>query len=1519
MANKTLKAETLVKIGSDSGHTVVNKNSALRRLNYFDGKFLRAPDLILEQQALLNQVRLSNQAGGAGIVHGYDCTLSAGDSLQISGGFAIDFGGRALLSNDVLTIGIEELIERSRSSLARASSGLSGKQPGIVKVASSKNRDKVAGFEDCVIHSASAIIDGREDDQLYLITLNHAEAFCGQEDVFGKLCSEACSTSTSHSYVIEGIEVRAVPLNLSRLLKQSSAVPLSQAHLRSRVASAFFAEERDKGGSHISAAGLSSMIWCLSAEAAAGNGIPIAVLGRSGTSTLFLDAWTARRERMPSPPRHYWAGRMAMRPWHVYLAQILQFQCQLRGCLTSRDPEAPCKPLKDFDPCADTREAAREASVGMRQMIDGFGEMAARLAEFGIENGIDQHLKRFDGGLARLEQQYQTLVDSGRVRVPNRLLINCGIVEVPSAGYLPVNVSSTVSVNEQVQRLLGEGLDLRFCVVRPDFAPHALEEAQHMDRICLLSGIDDPAQKPKVDVLVPNGEIVQQETAEGSKGYQAEVSINSEVFDIGWPRKVGLQASDALLAEKAATATEGLSINTNYNTVSQAINRLAIATARDLPPMSGVGRSEALESSGAAFFLAARSGIKVQAARATLSVAEAASQSVLSLLDGQFDSAPTTEAAVAYSTGKVGRLSSGLRINNAAISTLVPTTSMWVDLKCEHDPFSLNAGDSTDVRARLTMVVARNIDNITSLIIEERNVSGQLQIQKSAPQTADTRFTARLLANGIWSETRIFGNQPDSRSEAIKLDETVIVSRNSLSGLPPTISVAIVNPSFFGKLDNVQLVFERIWVSPIVSRVRSILRYQGASQSASKGKDVEASLKTLAQVQRSSEVVFSEIDLTEDQDVLKPGNQFHSAALGALDNIGKATKDSGFRDQAGKLLFPPAKPASVDLRILAHEPWVLFHRRRDKICATATAEQELVKPRRYRVYHVHLPSHIEVDELTAALSTDASAVIARFDAKPVTTVDYAPGLATVTTAHDDVRADWQTRVQVDADLHIGLIASEGEVIDDGEVLAGSRLQGLTDLLAPVSESADDLALLSVSEVPPTLAAGELDGVIVYFTRTVATVCHAVYRVVSRNSDEIVNRLEKYLQATGGESLPSFIQELGAEPLPVSPRFLDDGDKYFGANEAQQLASAWDLVNDGPVSRAVSFGSDSTDELQLITRMQTAKISQTVGSAMSADSVSYMTGPANIFKPCPKASLLMAEIDCNDVYFYSPPVQEQDQLVIQLTEYVTGVGITADVLASSPGALTHRTQSVFTHFNAVDFYRQSDQFEASSRQQFLLQWQSEINGVSPASVNGFYMCVARAGANDEETAANLAEAKAQGVKLQQLMGINSGGVHVATNNINVNFPVNCKVLTLLVVLRNFNVSFVAATHAVATAARATASSGDTNTATVQPALTVELARNVTFDENNEVVRDERFLAALEKAAAQDNKVKSLDLVSIDSKTDADAEARAKALLKVLKEEGVANNNAKLVIRAADEKESAEIIRSGFLLNRGMVLG
>lgn len=1570
----------VVKIGSSSGHSLVNKTSPLRRLNYFDGKFLRAADLILEQQALLSQIRISNQAGGAGIVHGYDCTLSGrpsnvrfdeavggqADDLNISGGFAIDSGGRVLLLHDAINVSISELIDKSRDPDMVS---LSTPAPEAVEPAA------MSKFDDCVLHSTNALTSTVENTDLYIITLHHIEAYCGEEDVYGKLCSEACSTSTNRSYIIEGLEVRATPLDLSVLLKNSKVIALSQQHLRSRVASAYYEQERQLITSHISATGLTSSIWCMGAESLNANGVPIAVLGRKGNTTLFLDAWTARRERMEVPPRHYWAGRMMMRPWQVFLAQILQFQCHLSRCFSAKDPGAPCKKITEFDPCADTREIAADAAKGMRYLLDQMGKMAVQLSDSG-ENIVS--LGQLGNGfepvhdLRHLELNYQKLIDVARVIVPDKLLINCGIVEVPSAGYLPVNASSTVSVNEQVERLMGPGVDLRFCIVRPDFVAHALEEAQHMDRICLLSGIDDPAKKPKVDVLVPCGEIEKLDSQQQGTGYESSLTINRKAFEIGWPH---LQAK---------TVSSGLSINAN-SLLTNSIREIS-ASAFDLPSLKGAARSEALGSGGYSFYCAAKSG-KTSVLQQTgsvlsragsvllggntyLSNANAMPQSILRLLGAEADVAAESDME---STGNVDgsenvnitngpgtnenleRLASGFRINTnlgasssarEPASMLIPTSALWLDLKTERDPFMLNNGDVTDVRAKLTMVITRVSNGEELTTIEQRNFSGQLIIQKGAPQTADTKFTARLIADGVWKESTLGGIQNKSRTEVVKLDEEVEVRRAGIAGLPPTIQIRIVNPSFFAGLSNVQLVFERSWVSATESRVSALLRYQSRDQgfagsTMDAADDIEADLKRLKMLKRylaeevNRDVVLAQAVFKESNSVLRPGNGFHSASLSALDKIGKATSSTGFSDQAGKLLFPPARELPTQLRILAKKSWVLFHRRRTKICEANVAQEVVVKPRLYRVYHINLSANVDISELVAALPEHAADIIAKFKPTPVSTIEFSPGLATVATSHGDVRADWQAAVRVDADVHVGLIASEGEVINDGEVLADARLQSLSDLLAPISEPADNLALLSINEIPPTLAAGEIDGVIIYFTKAVATVCHTVYRVLTDSADTFLGRLDAFLEI-GGAPLSSFIQSFDGQILSSSPRFITDSEQFYGASETEQLIASWTLVGDGSISRVVSVSLPETTEQSNVTRAQSRIISQTLG--YDDDQYEYRTGLASIFTTCQKASILIAETECHDVYFYTPFNQTTEQLMATMEKLISGAGIVAEMLNNDSSG-DDQGSNTFNKFDTVDFYQDSDKFETTSQQRVIQSWQAQLNGTSSTSINGFFVTVAQAGSNAGITAANLGRAKKQGEKIQQLMGINSAGLIAATNNADVAFPVNCRAFTIVVIPQQFSLAAgplvtyssvvmissepVGASVTTGTDAASDVTDGSvvadgSVTTGVKPGLTPEVAEGVRFDANNEVVLDARFIATIERMTEADSKVENLEVVSIDNTSDAAAEKRAASLLVVLKERGLAEEDAKVIMREADEQEKIEIVRSGMVLNRSILL-
>ena len=83
----------------------------------------------------------------------------------------------------------------------------------------------------------------------------------------------------------------------------------------------------------------------------------------------------------------------------------------------------------------------------------------------------------------------------------------------------------------------------------PDFVAHALETVQHMDRISLLQGLDDPTKKPQVDMLVPDGQIA---TAPPklARGWDVTVGVSPLILGV---RTTGANA--ALLDNRAAFST----------------------------------------------------------------------------------------------------------------------------------------------------------------------------------------------------------------------------------------------------------------------------------------------------------------------------------------------------------------------------------------------------------------------------------------------------------------------------------------------------------------------------------------------------------------------------------------------------------------------------------------------------------------------------------------------------------------------------------------------------------------------------------------------------------------------------------------------------------------------------------------------------------------------------------------------------------------------------------------------------
>ncbi|HEV7745430.1 MAG TPA: hypothetical protein VGO56_10580 [Pyrinomonadaceae bacterium] len=709
-------SQSLVLINKQNGLVVIPAATPLTRLNYFDGKFLRAQDLKVEQDYLRQLVRQSNQAGGPGVAHGFDLTSGAGDNINIGPGLAIDPQGRVLLMPQPISVGAQELIDKSRD---------------LQRLFGTSTVTGDGEFDACELHSEEPPVDVHEQGNLFLIVISSAEAYCGEEDVYGKLCEEACATSTDRPYIMEGLTVRAIPLVLRTLLPNSRARSLSQIHFRSRVASAYFEDERKRVASLISKFGLEQETWCLGADGAGGSGVALGVLARAGSVTMFLDPWIARRERIDTPAKRYWQWRMMMRPWDVFIAQVLQFQCQLHD-LFRRTPA----PGGEVDPCSGARGVINEAATTIADLKQFYESTTQRFTALrvNLEEAITFH-----GGLTRLTDLNQKLVTIGGTLADapqDEFLIRGGIVELPSAGYLPVTPGANATVNQQVRRLMGGGVDLRFCVVRPDYVAHALEEAQHMERISLLQGLDDPKNKPQVDILVPNGELIEQKQLSPGTGFEASVDLNTILFG-------RLTTSDFAARVQASTLN-----------------------------LRGAARAEKLPSGGGAFYLSCehlftqlRDDGAVEnpvAQPGATSQPEIGAAGVRETAGTLFRSGPVLAEAI-----------SGNSILQAI--TLTTRAGLWMSLRCDSNLFKLNRGDNATFNARA--ILSSSAEKSPQFDVE---LDGAIGITEESITTGTSQRVKGHIENArLTFMGEKFGNTATRTSIFVDLDATIVLRAGS--------------------------------------------------------------------------------------------------------------------------------------------------------------------------------------------------------------------------------------------------------------------------------------------------------------------------------------------------------------------------------------------------------------------------------------------------------------------------------------------------------------------------------------------------------------------------------------------------------------------------------------------------------------------------------------------------------------------------------------------------------------------
>ncbi|HEX7239160.1 MAG TPA: hypothetical protein VF263_02755, partial [Longimicrobiaceae bacterium] len=1037
---------------------------------------------------------------------------------------AVDPRGRVLYLPFDTEVSVAELVAKSTASSGGSSSG-----------SKASASDAVPGFAACEADTAPPVTTTPAfGADLYLILASHAEALCGQEEVLGKLCEEACVTGTNRPSRREGVVLRAVPIDPGSAL--CTAAWLTRKHRRSQAASAYFAMERATLGHDISGSRLKTAVWCFGATAETGDAVPLGVMSLNGGALEWVDGWIARREKMETSPRRYWAWQMMMRPWAVYMAQLLQFQCQLNDQLAGT-PDGG-----EEDPCSRQRDLLRET----QSLLE---EMEKRLAAAG--NATDSYRPEYLTRITDLRGEVAAALTEQQVSTETRVLISGGIVELPPAGYLPV-VPGGVSVNTQVRRLLGEGVDLRFCVVRPDYVAHALEEAQHLERICLLGGLDDPEKRQEVDVLVPDGELLETEKQVAGHLFEAKIRLGGEGLQFGDSNQV--KGRDTLSSSDGGT--DG---SEDEEDATGLVFR-------------GAARAEVLPTGGGAFYFAGIGGTTTTPSDPAQTVGgnpagpppapvyqPAAPVAETQLSAPQLRSAKTRskkssraqeEAAAAAppppqepgleipripTVGDVlrrlfrGSAGAGGTERYARATTTETTTppstndgstridlpsvesgaapSLWAALRCERNPLALAVGETTAFRADLAVGVQK----------DQERVGGEVALRGDlwCDQGGDGSTTLKGRAKGWVTLSATNDDEPNAPkqfSASVQLDLATLAGGGTSLTLTFRLSQGFeftITTSWKGT----PILAESVATLDALELISTVLLKQAGSDP----QKIAQANQLIAQYEQKNpqlrSVEFARADLRESAEVARVESPYHQQAVQALATIEKALDEPGFREAGERLLFPPAQPRSAEQVVRATRDWVLFHRRRPTSCDCCGTPAVVAPPRRYRVYHVKATGPVTVAEIRKALrGTEDIPGLETVGVVPV----FAADTATLTTPRTQVLEAWR-ELDRGGEIIYGAVAGAGSAAADPDAVQAARLDrvsSIADDLTPDHRAVYDV----LDTVPLQLSDGGVDGVILLITRDPQPQT-ATYRVYGLRDQGMMNWIKQQIpQNTLGAEL-----------------------------------------------------------------------------------------------------------------------------------------------------------------------------------------------------------------------------------------------------------------------------------------------------------------------------------------------------------------------------------------------------------------
>ncbi|HET6765709.1 MAG TPA: hypothetical protein VFH27_18645, partial [Longimicrobiaceae bacterium] len=815
--------------------------------------------------------------------------------------------------------------------------------------------------------------------------------------------------------------------------------------------------------------------------------------------------------------------------------------------------------------------------------------------------------------------------------------------------------------------LMGEGVDLRFCSVRPDYVAHALEEAQHLDRICLLAGVADPAQKQQVDVLVPDGRVLDGREAPAGRWYAVDLRIIPPDLSGDRPSKVIEQPAEpaatappppaatapatapapaTLLAEKDVPsdsssadadalpqATQYLSGGTRGTTSSYG-GMLQVQAAP--PRFRGAGRSERKESGAAAFYFA---GVSAAPSERILTHLTDANREVMR----KYDAAKSPDGAAAHDASSYTDDTPdplGLRdldrrmtefqstAQRRGAETLLedapdsPFIGLWAHLHTSADPFALSPGETAGfgVDAAAATTLHR------SPVAAELSLNGTLVAVSSQALATGAKVTGR--ATG-WVEVvgRAHGHtgQPRSARLAVKAELVLIAKPDGTSSLDMKLTLPngyVVDVATRWRGDPVSAVTE------VKVDLAGILRILASRVPTKEKAAVRAVMEAVSRRSDRHHVEIARATALENADVYQPANRQHVAAVAALKSIEKGLAQPGFRQMAERLLFPPPEQREEGARIQATRDWVLFHRRRGSSCDCGCGAPPAVATRRYRVFE----ARVHGDDSVAALRRylEAGREVPAKDLRPVTFVEFPGGSSHLSTPDAAIEEAWRLVWRKGSRLALGAVAGQGAGADDPDALAVERLERVAQVVAELTPQTADAEFIPLPMVPSWLDADGADGVMMLVTRS-ATTCLEVWEARGADAaglplpgDRVLEEIRR--QAESG-SLEADLKRLGR---PIGTVTFDAGTTQ-DASGLDQVESTWkSLKLDVPESGLVVSGESAT------TRALLVKQGQTVAGGLGAGTIAIdgvadkekLTSCAGILFLAPRQQ---AATTCMEVY------------------------------------------------------------------------------------------------------------------------------------------------------------------------------------------------------------------------------------------------------------------------------------------------